>query len=275
MFKTDKIKMELQAYLHRVASESAHFYISNDEQGNYDPHTHTKAQLTYVEQGVTVLYVGEKSYFIPASHYVWIPAGVQHQFVHRNTAQCVRTIFVDPSPYQSDAFYTTLGIYPITNLIVEMLLYATQWRGAIYSNTMGYQFVDTLVLILPHNSQHSLPFTLPTTENPHLSPILKYIHHNLQEELTLQHIGTTFGYGSRTLSRLFSANIKMTFFQYLKLTRMIKAMELLVQTDLSIGEIAFKVGYTSISSFSNVFKEITKSRPTEFIKQNKKAILAK
>ncbi|MNU11728.1 DNA-binding transcriptional regulator AraC [compost metagenome] len=55
---------------------------------------------------------------------------------------------------------------------------------------------------------------------------------------------------------------------------MIKAMEKLLETDLTISEIAYEVGYNSISSFSNTFYKMVGKRPSEF-KELKQATLTK
>jgi len=46
--------------------------------------------------------------------------------------------------------------------------------------------------------------------------------------------------------------------------RLREAQELLTTTDLSITDIAYSVGFSSITSFNRVFKEITEQSPTEF-----------
>ncbi|WP_410679445.1 helix-turn-helix domain-containing protein [Chryseobacterium sp. Y16C] len=45
--------------------------------------------------------------------------------------------------------------------------------------------------------------------------------------------------------------------------RIIRAMELIKDTDLNITEIAYEVGYSNISAFSNNFQQLTNMRPSE------------
>jgi transcriptional regulator GlxA family with amidase domain len=56
--------------------------------------------------------------------------------------------------------------------------------------------------------------------------------------------------------------MQISFLQFLKTIRMVKAIELILKTQKPIGDVAFEVGYTSISSFSDAFQEFTHSRPT-------------
>ncbi|MCZ4242676.1 helix-turn-helix domain-containing protein [Pedobacter punctiformis] len=66
----------------------------------------------------------------------------------------------------------------------------------------------------------------------------------------------------------------MFFFQYLKLMRMTKAMEKLLESDLIISEIAYSVGYKGIPSFSSTFSKMFGKRSSEF-KDSKHTTLIK
>ena len=241
----------------------------------FQDHTHSKGQLTYVEGGIIFLYTKEKSYFLPARHYVWIPAGIEHHLQHRYHAAVVRNIYFDTTTDDENPFYNQIGIYPVNNLLLEMFLYSERWNGNIKPATKEYDFLNTLKNILPVVSQHPLPIALPTTENQRLRPVLKHIIDNLaNDNMSLESVGKANGFSERTLSRLFQSAMDTSFFQYLKLARMIKAMEKLLETDLTISEIAYEVGYNSISSFSNTFYKMVGKRPSEF-KELKQATLTK
>jgi len=59
--------------------------------------------------------------------------------------------------------------------------------------------------------------------------------------------------------------MSLSFVQYLKLCRVIAAMEQMLQTSKNISEIAYSVGYNSLSAFSNTFTQLVHCRPTEFM----------
>lgn len=227
-------------------------------------HQHLKGQLTYVEGGVIFLYANDKSYFLPGRHYLWIPAGVAHHLEHRYRSAVVRNIYFAPDDKNQDPFYDRIGIYPVNNLLLEMLKYSELWNGNIAPGSPQYDFLNTLKNILPDISKHPLPIVVPTTDNERLRPALQYIHQHLSEALTLESIAAATGFSERTLSRVFLASLDISFFQYLKLVRITKAMEKLLESDLTISEIAYEVGYDSISSFSNTFFKMTGRRPSSF-----------
>lgn len=255
--------------------ESMYVWHSRFED-KFQDHSHLKGQLTYVECGIMFLYTKEKSYFLPARHYVWIPAGVEHHLQHRFHSAIVRNIyFSTTNGEEENPFYSQIGIYPVNNLLLEMLLFSERWVGNMNLESKEHDFLNTLKNILPVVSKHPLPIALPTTENLRLRPVLKHILENLSNDLmSLESVAKTTSFSERTLSRLFQSALNISFFQYLKLARIIKAMEKLLETDSTISEIAYAVGYNSISSFSNTFYKMVGQRPSEF-KELKQSTLSK
>lgn len=66
------------------------------------------------------------------------------------------------------------------------------------------------------------------------------------------------------LSSLFSSVENTTIEQYFILQKIEKVKELLVYNELSLGEIAFKLGYSSVAHLSAQFKKITGFTPSQF-----------
>lgn len=84
---------------------------------------------------------------------------------------------------------------------------------------------------------------------------------NLSEYITSQ-----ISYDYSYLSNLFSSIEGVTIEQFFILQRIKKAKELLVQDQLSISEIAFQLGYSSVHHLSTQFKKITGFTPSNFKK---------
>lgn len=67
-------------------------------------------------------------------------------------------------------------------------------------------------------------------------------------------------------SHLFAKETGQHFSDYLMEFRIQKAKELLMSTNLSVGEIAEKVGYSDQRYFSRIFRRLTEMNPTDFRK---------
>lgn len=87
-----------------------------------------------------------------------------------------------------------------------------------------------------------------------------------------QQIQKKVGVDYHSLSTLFSETEGTTIEKYIILQRIEKVKELLVYNELSLSEIAFKTGYSSVQHLSMQFKKITGLTPSHFkqIKENKR-----
>jgi AraC-like DNA-binding protein len=74
------------------------------------------------------------------------------------------------------------------------------------------------------------------------------------------------------LSSLFSATEGITIEKYIILQRVERAKELLVYDELTLSEIAWQLGYSSVQHLSHQFKKVTGLTPSHFkeIKEDKR-----
>ncbi|MBW3523347.1 MULTISPECIES: helix-turn-helix domain-containing protein [Chryseobacterium] len=234
-------------------------------------HKHTKGQLSYVEGGIAYITIDNRTYVVPARHFFWIPQGLEHILQIGHSATVLRSLYFYAHDDFSDAFFSRLGIYPASELLIQMIKYTEIWdERHVTSMDENFEFLIALKKILPGTHKQPLPIILPVTQNKQMLRIVNYLENTIEEKHSLTSISKKFGLSERSLSRLFKTDMDISFLQYLKTLRIIKAIELLLNTNKSINEIADEVGYSSISSFSDTFREFTRSRPTDLRKVNVK-----
>lgn len=83
-------------------------------------------------------------------------------------------------------------------------------------------------------------------------------------ELTLSYTADHFYITSSYLSTFFKENVGDTFLNYLTRLRVEHAKELIRTTNLSMGEIAQRVGYASGNTFTRIFKKVEGITPTQY-----------
>lgn len=100
----------------------------------------------------------------------------------------------------------------------------------------------------------------------------KAVHVNLSDFLSKE-----LGYDYSYLSNLFSSVEGTTIEKYVINQKIEKVKELLVYDELSLNEISFQLGYSSVQHLSNQFKTITGLSPSHYrkIKENKRKPLDK
>ncbi|WP_294203259.1 AraC family transcriptional regulator [uncultured Chryseobacterium sp.] len=225
-------------------------------------HQHRKAQLLLVYGGIAYLQTGEKDFYIPSHHYIWIPKNYPHNLMFNTQDLYIINIYFPDK--KADGFYDELGIYPVSNLLAEMLSFSDKWQGDYCKGSWEFEFLLTLKGVLAKENLKKFSIQLPTTDDKRLNAITDRFKNRLNENLSLDSIASQSGMSVRSLTRLFQTKLHITFVQYLKMLRIIRAMELIKDTDLNMTQIAYEIGYSNIAAFSNNFQQLTNMRPTEF-----------
>lgn len=99
-------------------------------------------------------------------------------------------------------------------------------------------------------------------------PILDYINRNLDSPLTLEEIAAISHFSKYHFCRVFKQKTGMTPMQYVRLRRVSRAKELLVESDRSISEIAVICGYDNFGFFCRVFRSLTGMTPSDYRRHN-------
>jgi AraC-like DNA-binding protein len=92
----------------------------------------------------------------------------------------------------------------------------------------------------------------------------KFIEQHAAEELSLSKVAKAANISANYLSEKFKQVTGINFVEYVTRIRFAKACRLLHDLDLRISEIAFAVGFQSLSQFNRVFKKLSGKSPTEY-----------
>lgn len=132
--------------------------------------------------------------------------------------------------------------------------------------------LDALGFELLDNSKQQLIEKIKTI-------IIQQVHYTQDEnKRNLSHVLSKFLLKDYSyLSSLFSEVEGITIEKYLINLKIEKAKELIMYDELSLSEIAFKLGYSSVAHLSTQFKKVTGLTPSHFKKvgQNKRKPLDK
>lgn len=118
----------------------------------------------------------------------------------------------------------------------------------IYCNAILQALIFELVCKI--NSPYKLVQKKTTNEQ-----IIEYITQNYSDNITNKSIASHFHYNEEYISRLIKSYTGYTLKQYIIDLRMRHALDLIVNTTLSISEISVMVGYENVTYFSRIFKQ--------------------
>ncbi len=97
-----------------------------------------------------------------------------------------------------------------------------------------------------------------------LQRVMNFLEENYHKQITLEDVSKIALLSPFRFSHVFREEMGLTFINYLTKTRINKAKVLLKETNLSLSEVACKVGFSDQSYFTKVFKKIESITPREF-----------
>ena len=238
-------------------------------------HQHAEHQLIYAEDGVLYVLTDESQFLLPAFHGVWVPARCVHKLLSSSAKTKLWLLYFQSHAAAEIAVLQHVHIFGISPLARAMLIYTERWSGSGESEAkaspLAKQFYETIRLLAAEWCTQPLPLILPHTAEGTLGMVTQYIVANLGDALTIETVASRHGVSGRTLMRLFRSQLGMTFGSYLRIARIVKAVELLTAnstaTSSSILDVAYTVGYNSPSSFSHAFRHLTGMSPQEYLKR--------
>lgn len=96
----------------------------------------------------------------------------------------------------------------------------------------------------------------------------KWIRSNLQNRLSIAEVTIKSGYSFRYIQHIFKQEMKTTLGAYIKKKRLELAIQYLLESDLSIKDIAHKAGFTSQQAFTRSFKDNIGKSPKQYRKKS-------
>ena len=265
------------------------FYTFISPATSRQSHTHNYLELAYVHKGSAIHTWNQTETLIREGDYFIIDYDSLHSY--RATTDRFELInflfmpeFIDPALKNCRSLQTVISNYQIhfKNAFFTANPCANTFRddsgkvGALLlaileefrEQAPGYQQIihARIIEILVTTMRKIYADHQSDLHESNLDPIIQYIHSEYMTEITLKGICQTFNYSLPYMSLKFKNTLGMTYMEYLQKTRIEQSMRLLINTDLSVAEIARKVGYHDIKAFYTVFKRFANTSPAKFRK---------
>lgn len=224
-------------------------------------HYHDLHQLEYVLQGVLEVETDAGAYILSERQAAWIPAGLPHVSTIDTQVRSV-SIFLHPSLLVSTD--VGAGIVPISPLLRQMISYACRWPITRTSTEpIADAYFQCLAELLAELLESHHPLSLPNTHHPQLTIALATTR-NLLSTITIDTAAGAAGLSSRSLRRLCDREIGMTWREYARQARLMRAAALLADPELSVLQVATRVGFDSASAFTRAFRSAWGQSPSSY-----------
>ena len=112
----------------------------------------------------------------------------------------------------------------------------------------------------------SIEFNYPfqPNEQSRIDKVCTYINKNYKKPLRLEDVATIANMSSTAFSRFFKKSTGKTFVNYVNELRIGWACKLLIETEMTIAEICYEVGFNNLSNFNRRFYERHKMSPRRY-----------
>ncbi|MCR8633026.1 AraC family transcriptional regulator [Paenibacillus radicis (ex Xue et al. 2023)] len=274
---TNEVKGELGTF-------EVHYWAGNELHFSNKPHKHTFYEIFYVIAGEGVYAEGNVQHGLKSGTLFCSRPGIMHQIISEN-GLFVLFIGFEIKPASSSAELNAK--YQELESSDKVICYDSHetltvlmWKTLLHQaalNTKGDKdnFIRDLayhfILSIPDNfkQQKIVPVKrkIRRLRDNTLAQAMTYIGDNMASNLSLNDVANYVHLSPRHLSRLFFEERGQSFSNFIRKTRLEKAIELLVTTNLPVKLIAEIAGFKTIHYFTRIFSKEMKMTPTFFRKK--------
>ena len=129
-----------------------------------------------------------------------------------------------------------------------------------------YQLLGIIIDNHMYNSASGAAAVLEDKNIPKLKSVLSFIRSNYDKQITLDDMAGHISMSPKYFCYFFKEMTNKTPVEYLNFYRVEKSAKMLLNTDLSVTDIAFSCGFNDLSYFIKIFKQIKGITPAKFRK---------
>lgn len=245
-------------------------------------HWHDDIEFIYIISGSAFYQMGDKKVKMNAGEGIFVNSRQMHLLLSDSCDCTLYCLMFHPMILCSSHFISETFVTPVIEndrVPYIMLRNNVSWHQKIlqdiadmekYTEQPGGQlevmkYIYDIWNLIYQNT--SLPSKEERIRNRDLAAVKKmtnYIQTHYQHKITLQDICAAGNVGKTKCNALFATYINLTPMEYVKNYRIEKSSELLNNTDLTITEIAYEVGFGEASYFSKIFGQQIGCTPQQY-----------
>lgn len=124
--------------------------------------------------------------------------------------------------------------------------------------------LEIFLHILNHHTKSNPKPAFKSNHEMYLEFAVNYIESNISEPITINELAGLIGISQTYLYTIFNNRFNISPKQYILSAKLSRAKKMLVDTNMSITEIASSVGYDDSLAFSKVFSSKEKMSPQKY-----------
>ena len=226
-------------------------------------HTHPFHEILVIKNGVSILIDEKSRQPVYGNLAAFIPAHSKHKSIIIGDSIIYQVIFFNRKLFESNE--SNIKIFDISELGLAFLnRFKSDDFFDLSSGFLCECFQLFLKLLAEDLNKKVDIVSLPEPKDANNLKIVEYIHNNYAKKIKSDDFESVLSYSTRHISRMFQQELSITVFEYLRLYRILMASIGLFEQNKKIADIAFSVGYESLSVFYKDFNKYFGVSPKEF-----------
>ncbi|MCM1133060.1 MAG: AraC family transcriptional regulator [Ruminococcus flavefaciens] len=270
-----------------VEYENKRFFLLHDNYDNeaYPIHWHNAVEILMPLENKYIVNTPDSEYVIPVNDVLIIPPAELHSMPavpgHRLILQFDNSVLNDVPAFEPVMRGLTSPVIIDRNLDKSLHslakktmlnIYELNGRKSELADVKIYtELINLLIAVREFRIEQArisldCDYTKIDEYSEKFSIVMKYIDSNYMYDISLQQLADIAGYSKYHFSRIFKQYNSMSYLQYINARRTKAAEMLLLESDISMTEVAMRSGFRSLTTFNRIFKEIKHCTPTDFKK---------
>jgi AraC-like DNA-binding protein/quercetin dioxygenase-like cupin family protein len=227
--------------------------------GGFQLHVHRRHQVALAARGVLVMSDAARSWVLPSTRALWIPAGVRHSVAVAGPGPTTMlSAYVEPD--RCPLTWAEPTVVGATGLLGALVGHLAQYDLPAANRMRAEAVLWDVIAPLPVTT---LSPPLPVDERARR--VAEGLLADVTDRRTLADWGHEVGASARTLARRFEAETGMGFERWRTTARLAAALRLLA-AGTPVGATAYEVGYATPSAFVAAFRREVGTTPAEYFR---------
>lgn len=235
-------------------------------------HKHEYHHVFYVHRGNATFVVNGQQYELGAGCAIFASKGVVHELLPIDNQLTIMSEikFSLSSKSLESAIQRLSPLIPPSDLNKALIdrIMDESVRLSAASQTAMKSYLYTLLYNWTADVRHSADDDSAIIETEGFSPvskaIVRYLEENYKNNFDLQAVADAVGYNKNYLCSIFKKDSGITVGDCLYLIRVRKAAEFISYSDMELAQVAENTGFSNVSHFNRVFRQITDIPPGQY-----------
>ena len=274
-----RILQGTQEYITYIEHSSIRVWPS-DVAGFFPTHTHSAIEVIMPHGGMSIYHLPNETYHVRPGEILIVPSGCAHSLTESQDTKRYLLLF-EPNPLNNLRDMPSISammlkpvylredseLRPEVGALLQQVVDCYTRREPMW-NTQCYSYLLQMYALL---GRRYLLLTEPRhyaaghrVDSEIMNSAMTYINEHYMDDISLEDVAVFTGFSKYYFSRVFKQFSTVSFSDYLTQKRLNVAIDLLVRTKRSVGDIAKASGFGSVATFNRIFREQKHCTPTQF-----------